>query len=195
MFGRGIYLTEVASKAALYCHATAAQPFGYLVLARVALGNELHVTRPDASLESSSYKIEGWMHFQSTFFCCCDTHWRFNVKFLFVLHSLFLLDLIQLEPLVNSAATPETRWFGETVLYFAPVCTMSCFSQRLFDHIMKGGIVVNNFSKSQDMDISSRALMYDENVVHDATQVFYAHIAVLHLPFWRIDVVLYNRSR
>jgi hypothetical protein len=48
---------------------------------------------------------------------------------------------------------------------------------------MKGGIVVNNFSKSQDMDISSRALMYDENVVHDATQVFYAHIAVLHLPF------------
>jgi hypothetical protein len=59
MFGRGIYLTEVASKAALYCHATAAQPFGYLVLARVALGNELHVTRPDASLESSSYKIEG----------------------------------------------------------------------------------------------------------------------------------------
>ncbi len=59
MFGRGIYLTEVASKAALYCHATAAQPYGYLVLARVALGNELHVTRPDVSLESGSYKIEG----------------------------------------------------------------------------------------------------------------------------------------
>ncbi len=47
---------------------------------------------------------------------------------------------------------------------------------------MKGGIVVNNFAKSQDMDISSRALMYDESVVHDASQVFFAHIAVLHPP-------------
>ncbi len=48
---------------------------------------------------------------------------------------------------------------------------------------MEGGIVVNSFSQSQDMDISSRTLMYDEHVVHDASQVFYAHIAVLHPSF------------
>jgi hypothetical protein len=40
MFGKGIYFADMASKAAQYVHATAAQPQGLLVLGEVALGNE-----------------------------------------------------------------------------------------------------------------------------------------------------------
>jgi hypothetical protein len=59
MFGNGIYLTELASKAGMFCHATAAQPFGFLILARVALGKEYRVDRPDASLGNGAYKAQG----------------------------------------------------------------------------------------------------------------------------------------
>ncbi len=60
MFGEGIYFADVASKAGLHCHATAAQPFGFLVLARVALGKELYVTKPDIALENCAYKADGY---------------------------------------------------------------------------------------------------------------------------------------
>jgi hypothetical protein len=59
MFGKGIYFTEVASKAAMFCNASVAEPFGFLILARVALGNEFHVTKPAASLEDRAYLADG----------------------------------------------------------------------------------------------------------------------------------------
>jgi hypothetical protein len=62
MFGKGVYLTEVASKAGMFCHASAAQPFGFLILARVAVGKELCLTKPDASLGDRAYRADGCAH-------------------------------------------------------------------------------------------------------------------------------------
>jgi hypothetical protein len=67
MFGKGVYLTDVASKAAQYCHATPSQPFAFLILARVALGKELLATKPDISLGSSAYKTQGYARCQPVF--------------------------------------------------------------------------------------------------------------------------------
>jgi hypothetical protein len=65
MFGKGVYLTEVASKSGLHCHATAARPYGFLILARVALGKEFRVIRPDVALENCAYKSHGYECFHS----------------------------------------------------------------------------------------------------------------------------------
>jgi hypothetical protein len=65
MFGKGIYLTAVASKAGLHCHATAARPYGFLILARVALGKEFRVIKPDVALENCAYKFHGYECFHS----------------------------------------------------------------------------------------------------------------------------------
>lgn len=39
MFGKGVYLADVVSKAASYCHAKADSPEGLLILAEAALGS------------------------------------------------------------------------------------------------------------------------------------------------------------
>jgi hypothetical protein len=59
MFGKGVCLTEVASKAGMFCRASAAQPYGFLILARAALGKELRVTKPDTSLGDCTYIANG----------------------------------------------------------------------------------------------------------------------------------------
>lgn len=43
MFGKGLYFTEIVSKAANYCHASSEQPEGILLLCEVALGNMYQV--------------------------------------------------------------------------------------------------------------------------------------------------------
>ena len=40
MFGKGIYFAEMISKSANYCCANAEDPYGYLLLCDVALGNQ-----------------------------------------------------------------------------------------------------------------------------------------------------------
>ena len=50
MFGKGAYFADMSSKSANYCRPSAAAPFGILVLAEVALGEQ-----PPLQLVSSSY--------------------------------------------------------------------------------------------------------------------------------------------
>ena len=45
MFGKGIYLADVVSKAGSYCHAKPESPEGILILCEVALGNVYSVNR------------------------------------------------------------------------------------------------------------------------------------------------------
>lgn len=45
MFGKGIYLADVVSKAGAYCHAKPESPEGILILCEVALGNIYSVNR------------------------------------------------------------------------------------------------------------------------------------------------------
>jgi len=44
MFGKGIYFADMVSKSANYCAASPSAPFGYALLAEVALGNMLELT-------------------------------------------------------------------------------------------------------------------------------------------------------
>ena len=54
MFGKGIYFTDVASKAAGYCHASPENKEGILVLCEVALGNMLELKQFQAITELDS---------------------------------------------------------------------------------------------------------------------------------------------
>jgi len=45
MFGKGIYLADLSSKAAMYCNANATNPEGLLLLCEVALGNTHQILR------------------------------------------------------------------------------------------------------------------------------------------------------
>lgn len=56
MFGKGIYLADVISKAASYCHAKPESPEGLLILCEAALGNVFPINR------AKNYKVAPTYH-------------------------------------------------------------------------------------------------------------------------------------
>jgi len=45
MFGKGVYFADMVTKSANYCHANRANPYGVLLLSRVALGKTYDCTQ------------------------------------------------------------------------------------------------------------------------------------------------------
>ena len=62
MFGKGVYFADMVSKSANYCYASQRQPYGFLLLCEVALGNMNEKTQADyhaANLPKNKHSTKG----------------------------------------------------------------------------------------------------------------------------------------